>query len=110
MIFFVYAIFNFAFIKKLFPDWVLYISIFNFIVGNVLMIYLNIMAVFKRRYYELVLFSVMNPVYWVMHSIAAYRGLWQLITKPFYWEKTNHGLSKMSSGGTSAATTQKTAT
>ena len=26
-------------------------------------------------------------------SIAAYKALWQLITKPFYWEKTSHGLS-----------------
>ena len=25
--------------------------------------------------------------------IAAYKALWQLITKPFYWEKTSHGLS-----------------
>jgi hypothetical protein len=35
-----------------------------------------------------------------MHSRAAYKGLWQLITKPFYWEKTNHGLSKLSSTNT----------
>jgi hypothetical protein len=28
-----------------------------------------------------------------MMSIAAYKALWQLITKPFYWEKTSHGLS-----------------
>jgi len=30
-----------------------------------------------------------------MHSIAAYKGLYQLIVNPFYWEKTNHGLSKV---------------
>jgi hypothetical protein len=30
-------------------------------------------------------------LYWVLISIAAYRGLWQLVTKPFYWEKTPHG-------------------
>jgi hypothetical protein len=29
-----------------------------------------------------------------MQSIAAYKGLWQLFTKPFYWEKTTHGLTK----------------
>jgi hypothetical protein len=34
------------------------------------------------------------PLYWVLQSIAAYKGLIQLITKPFYWEKTQHGLSK----------------
>jgi hypothetical protein len=28
-----------------------------------------------------------------MHSIAAYMALWQLVTRPFYWEKTTHGLT-----------------
>ncbi len=101
--FVIYLIFKFAFIRSIFPDWVLYISIFNFVAGNVLMIYVNMLAVFKRRYYELILFAILNPIYWLMHSRAAYMGLWQLITKPFYWEKTNHGLSKMSS--TSAVVT-----
>jgi hypothetical protein len=27
--------------------------------------------------------------------VAAYMALWQLITKPFYWEKTVHGLTKV---------------
>jgi hypothetical protein len=26
-------------------------------------------------------------------SVAAWKGAWQLITNPFYWEKTTHGLS-----------------
>ena len=81
----------------LFPDWVLYVATFNFIAGNVLMVYVNMIAVFNRRYYELILFALLNPVYWLMHSIAAYKGLWQLIYNPFFWEKTNHGLTKVSS-------------
>ncbi|AMR30628.1 glycosyl transferase [Mucilaginibacter sp. PAMC 26640] len=90
-----YIIFDLSSIRTLFPDWVLFMSIFNLMVGNILMIYVNMMAVFKRRYYELILFAIANPIYWLMHSIAAYKGLWQLITNPFYWEKTNHGLSKV---------------
>jgi cellulose synthase/poly-beta-1,6-N-acetylglucosamine synthase-like glycosyltransferase len=97
LFFIIYLIFNFENVKQVFPDWVLYASIFNFIAGNVLMVYINMLAVFKRRYYELILFAALNPLYWLMHSIAAYKGLWQLIYKPFYWEKTNHGLSKVSS-------------
>jgi len=90
-----YVVFNLASIKSLFPDWVLFISIFNLMVGNILMIYVNMMAVFKRRFYELILFAIANPIYWLMHSISAYKGLYQLVVKPFYWEKTNHGLSKV---------------
>src|ERR1700761_3687731 len=95
-IFLCYVIFDLSSIKAYFPDWVLFMSIFNLMVGNILMIYVNMMAVFKRRYYELILFAIANPIYWLMHSISAYKGLYQLIVKPFYWEKTNHGLSKVS--------------
>ncbi|MBS7566981.1 glycosyltransferase [Mucilaginibacter sp. Bleaf8] len=93
-IFLAYVVFDLEVIRTLFPDWVLFISIFNLMVGNILMIYVNMMAVFKRRFYELILFAIANPIYWLMHSVAAYKGLYQLIVKPFYWEKTNHGLSK----------------
>lgn len=97
IIFLAYVIFNISSIKILFPDWVLFVCIFNLMVGNILMIYVNMMAVFKRRFYELILFAIANPIYWLLHSAAAYMGLYQLVVKPFYWEKTNHGLSKVNS-------------
>jgi hypothetical protein len=94
-IFIAYVVFDLSTIRTLFPDWVLFMSIFNLMVGNILMIYVNMMAVFKRRFYELILFAIANPVYWLMHSVAAYMGLYELIVKPFYWQKTNHGISKV---------------
>jgi cellulose synthase/poly-beta-1,6-N-acetylglucosamine synthase-like glycosyltransferase len=94
-IFVAYLVLDLKTIRTLFPDWVLFMSIINLMVGNILMIYVNMMAVFKRRYYELILFAIANPVYWLLHSWAAYKGLYQLVVKPFYWEKTNHGLSKV---------------
>jgi cellulose synthase/poly-beta-1,6-N-acetylglucosamine synthase-like glycosyltransferase len=72
---------------------VLAMSLFNFLFGNAIMIYLNVLAVFKRRYYDLVLFALLNPLYWNFHIFASYKAGIQLITKPFYWEKTNHGLT-----------------
>lgn len=35
------------------------------------------------------------PFYWLLHSLAAARAVWQLITAPHYWDKTKHGVSKM---------------
>jgi len=32
-------------------------------------------AVFRRRYYELLLYALLNPLYWQLHSIAAYMAL-----------------------------------
>jgi cellulose synthase/poly-beta-1,6-N-acetylglucosamine synthase-like glycosyltransferase len=69
-------------------------SLFNFLFGNAIMIYLNVRAVFKRRYYDLVLFALLNPLYWNYHVFASYKAAIQLVTKPFYWEKTNHGLTE----------------
>ena len=34
------------------------------------------------------------PFYWLLHSAASFRALSQLITRPHYWEKTEHGLWK----------------
>jgi len=31
------------------------------------------------------------PLYWLLVSVAAYRALWQFVTAPFKWEKTEHG-------------------
>src|ERR1700733_1203869 len=96
-IFISYLVFDLSTIRTLFPDWILFMSIFNLMVGNILMIYVNMMAVFKRRFYELILFAIANPIYWLMHSAAAFMALYQLVVKPFYWEKTTHGLSKINS-------------
>jgi len=49
-------------------------------------------AVFRRRYYELLLYALLNPIYWQLHSIAAYMALWQ---QTLLLEKTLHGISKL---------------
>ncbi|MEN9214219.1 MAG: glycosyltransferase [Gloeomargarita sp. DG02_4_bins_56] len=98
-LFFLYAVISRApWLEQLFPGWMVYISLFNLILGNSIGIYLNMIAVFRRKYYHLTWYALFNPIYWFLHSAAAYMALWQLFTKPFYWEKTIHGLSKVSHG------------
>jgi cellulose synthase/poly-beta-1,6-N-acetylglucosamine synthase-like glycosyltransferase len=81
-------------LDPIFPPIVLYLSLFNLLIGNALAIYINMFAVFKRRLHVLVLFALLNPVYWLLHSIAAYKALGQLFTRPYFWEKTRHGLTR----------------
>ena len=38
------------------------------------------------------------PLYWLLISLAAWKGFWQIFTKPFYWEKTVHGLTDHTQG------------
>lgn len=78
----------------LFPPVLLHFSLFNLILGNGMIIYLLMLAPFRRRWLGLAPYALTVIWYWVLMSIAAWKGFWQLITKPFYWEKTNHGLSK----------------
>jgi cellulose synthase/poly-beta-1,6-N-acetylglucosamine synthase-like glycosyltransferase len=80
-------------LEPYFPGWVLWISLVNLLIGNALMVYVSMMGAFKRRRYALVAWALLNPLYWLLHSFAAYKAVWQLIRKPHYWEKTVHGLS-----------------
>lgn len=77
-----------------FPAPVLWLSVFNLVLGNGLMIYLAMLAPIRRRWLELVPWALTTPWYWVLMSLAAYKALWQLLRNPFYWEKTQHGLSR----------------
>jgi glycosyltransferase XagB len=83
------------FVEPLFPDAVLYLALANLLIGNFLGIYLNMIAIYLRKNYELMPYALLNPLYWLLHSIAAYKALGQLFTKPFYWEKTQHGISRV---------------
>ncbi|SFP58854.1 hypothetical protein SAMN05660464_3583 [Geodermatophilus dictyosporus] len=75
------------------PEWLLWVSTANLVFGNGVIVYLSLLAGFKRRTYGLVPFALLSPLYWLLHSVASYKAAWQLLTKPFYWEKTTHGLS-----------------
>jgi len=46
----------------------------------------------------LIPWAITVPFYWLLQSWAGYKGLWQLIHNPFYWEKTDHGLTKFEVG------------
>jgi cellulose synthase/poly-beta-1,6-N-acetylglucosamine synthase-like glycosyltransferase len=79
---------------QLFPEPLLYLSLFNLLAGNGAFIFLNMLAPIRRGWLNLIPYSLTAFGYWVMISIASYRGLWQLLRNPFYWEKTDHGVSK----------------
>lgn len=91
--FIIWLVFNPTWIGQVFQGWVWHLAVFSLFVGNGLAILLNMIGILQRRNYRLLPFALTNPAYWFLHSAASYIGLWQLITKPHYWEKTNHGLT-----------------
>ena len=90
-------------LTEFFPVWLLWITLLNFIIGNSVIVYLSMMGPYKRGTFDLILWAVLNPAYWILHSLAAYKALWQLLTRPHYWEKTEHGLTKQANPGGDAA-------
>jgi cellulose synthase/poly-beta-1,6-N-acetylglucosamine synthase-like glycosyltransferase len=93
----VWLLFRPDWIQSVFTGWVLDMALFTFLFGNMIGIYLSMLAVFRRRLFGLTPWALLIPIYWLLHSAAAYMALWQLFTKPFYWEKTDHGLTQVHS-------------
>jgi len=75
----------------LFPGPVLYMGAFCLIFGNFFYVYVHIIGCLRRKEYALIKWVLLIPLYWVMMSASAYIAFYQLIVKPHYWEKTQHG-------------------
>lgn len=93
LLFLFWFISGFTVFSELFNNTLIYISLINLLFGNFLGIYLSTIAVFKRKYYDLIYYSLLDPFYNILKSIAAWKAFGQLFLKPFYWEKTEHGLT-----------------
>jgi cellulose synthase/poly-beta-1,6-N-acetylglucosamine synthase-like glycosyltransferase len=76
------------------PGYLKAISIFNLAVGNITYLAVYVVACVKLKKYRYTPYALLMPVYWILHSIASWRGLIQLIRNPFYWDKTSHGVTK----------------
>jgi cellulose synthase/poly-beta-1,6-N-acetylglucosamine synthase-like glycosyltransferase len=98
MLYLVWLVLLTAGYDAVFPQLLLFLSLFNLLAGNGAFMYLSMLAPVRRGWLHLIPYSLTVFGYWVLISIAAYRGLWQLLRDPFYWEKTQHGVSKYTAG------------
>jgi cellulose synthase/poly-beta-1,6-N-acetylglucosamine synthase-like glycosyltransferase len=70
------------------------ISLYLFLINYFLQL-TPILLHFKKFLHKLNLSIIFFPLYSLIINIpASYKALYQLIFKPFFWEKTTHGLSK----------------
>lgn len=81
-----------AIIADAFPGYVYYLALINIVVGNTLALYSNLIGARASKEYGLLVPCLLNFLYWVLMAIAAMKGIWQLVARPSYWEKTVHGL------------------
>jgi cellulose synthase/poly-beta-1,6-N-acetylglucosamine synthase-like glycosyltransferase len=76
------------------PHPLLLFGTFNMVVMTGLMVISASHAAWRRYDWRTALFAVFLPVYWLLHSVAAWRAVFQLIWSPSSWEKTPHGLTE----------------
>ncbi|HET7567396.1 MAG TPA: glycosyltransferase family 2 protein [Gaiellaceae bacterium] len=81
-------------IQQLFPHYIFYAAAAGLFLGNFAFAYLNVAGAVRREYYDLVRPALFSPVYWALMSLGGWKGFLQLFYRPFYWEKTVHGLDK----------------
>ncbi|SLN39255.1 glycosyltransferase [Pseudooctadecabacter jejudonensis] len=63
-----------------------------FILSEVVNITVSAIAVTSARKRELIIWAPTLHFYFPLAAIAAYKGVIELATKPFYWDKTSHGI------------------
>ncbi len=82
-----------AAVGALFPVYVYFPALACLVLGNLATIYMNLIALREDDRSDLLGPALTVPAFWVLMSIAAAKGLYQLIRQPSYWEKTVHGLA-----------------
>ncbi|HYO00983.1 MAG TPA: glycosyltransferase [Mycobacterium sp.] len=81
-------------VGAVFPPIIYFPALVALILGNGATVYMNLIALREDDRSDLLVAGLTVPVFWVMMSVAAAKGCYQLIRNPFYWEKTFHGLAQ----------------
>lgn len=64
------------------------------IAGYLSTVLIGIMGLARRRLLRHAWVLLLTPLYWLCLSLAAWRALYQFLTDPYRWEKTEHGLAQ----------------
>jgi len=69
-------------------------SYLSLVAGNGVLTLLAMLAPLRRGWRHLAPYGLSVSLYWLLISLAAHKALWQLVRRPFYWEKTQHGVAR----------------
>jgi len=83
-----------SYVGAVFPWYIYFPALISLILGNAATLYMNLITLREDDRADLLVPALTVPAFWLMMSVAAAKGLYQLIRNPSYWEKTFHGLSQ----------------
>ncbi|UWR21384.1 glycosyltransferase family 2 protein [Sulfitobacter sp. S190] len=64
-----------------------------FLVAEVINLTVSLAAVSGRAHRHLLPFVFTMPFYFTMAAVSSYKALKEMVAQPFYWDKTQHGIS-----------------
>jgi cellulose synthase/poly-beta-1,6-N-acetylglucosamine synthase-like glycosyltransferase len=70
------------------------VSLSSLVTGNILLTALAMAAPVRRGWHTLSPYGLSMMLYWTLIAVAAWRGLKELMLRPWHWDKTEHGLSR----------------
>ncbi len=79
-----------------FPHWLYQLALIN-LSANILIhigTAVDIGMLYRQKRGKMLVSAIFYPIYLILHSFASYVALWQLIVKPYVWNKTTHGKAK----------------
>lgn len=78
------------------PAWLGWLSLLNLCLNIFSHWYFTLYCVrhYPNHTRSMAVAALLYPLYLVLHSLASYKALWQLIVNPHFWEKTTHGLAR----------------
>ncbi len=82
-----------AVVEAVFPWYIYFPALIALVLGNAATLYMNLIALREDDRADLLTAALTVPLFWVMMSVAAAKGCYQMIRNPSYWEKTFHGLA-----------------
>lgn len=83
-----------AAVGAVFPWYIYFPALICLILGNAATLYMNLITLREDDRSDLLFPALTVPLFWLMMSIAATKGVYQLIRNPSYWEKTFHRLAQ----------------
>lgn len=75
------------------PGWLYVILQVNLYLGIILHFFISFFVIAKNSWYENVISAFCFPFYWVLHYVASFKAVYELLKRPHHWNKTEHGLS-----------------
>jgi hypothetical protein len=75
------------------PWFVYFPALVALIIGTGVTLYMNLISLREDDRSDLIVPALTVPAFFVMMSVAAAKGVYQLIRNPSYWEKNFHGLA-----------------